>query len=252
MRTRYGALRPVVPVGADRYWLPLLVPGVLAVLSVPLSALGSPPRPTGLVMLGPLTNGTVASALYLGGGSAAGPAHFPLGSYWTGALAVSVAAVIGWLRWCDRLSGTRTAVRGLGVTGAVLTVAMAGLPLLGWGMPIGDVGDRTWSWLSVLWLQGTFALLSVCALLAILAWMLRSSAVAIITVACTVATGLAGWLQAQQDALMPVLLNPFAGPFVLLPGTVLTLAGLAAGAIALARALRRRAAGPGGALESTA
>jgi hypothetical protein len=252
MRTRSEVLRAAFRGGPGRYWLPLLVPGMLAVLSVPVSALGSPPLPAGLVAFGPQTHGTVASAMYLGGGSAAGPAPFPLGWDWTGALAVTVAAMIAWLRRCDRLPGTRTAVRGLGITGTVLTVAMAALPVLGWGVPVGSMSDRTWTWLSALWLQGTFALVSVCVLVAILAWMLRSSALAIITVACAAAAGLAGWLEARQAAIMPLQFYPVGDAAALLPGTVLTLAGLTAGAIASARARRRRAAGPGGAPGSTA
>jgi hypothetical protein len=251
MRTRSELLRPALPGGPGRYWLPLLVPGVLAVLSVPFSALGSPPLPTGLALFGPVTHETVASAMYLGGGYAAGPAPFPLGWYWTGALAVTVAAMIGWLRRCDRVTGTRTAVRGLAVTGAVLTVAMAGLPMLGWGVPIGDVTDPIWSWLSALWLQGTFALVSAGALLLILAWKLRSRALGVVTMACTLIAGLAGWLEYRQ-AMTWLPFYPFHDALALLPGTVLTLAGLTAGAIALASARRQRAAGPGGALESTA
>jgi hypothetical protein len=216
--------------------VPLLVPGVLAVLSVPLSVLASPSLPNGVFMY-PQKFGTVTSAMYLGGGVAGGPSPFPLGWYWTAALAVTVAGSLAWLRRCDQLPGTRT-LRTFGLTGIALTVITAALPLLGWRTPVNGVSHGLWTWLDALWLQGTFALGSVTVLLAVLSWKLRSRALTVITSLCIAAVGLAGWLEVRRA----VLFDPYGDhPAALLPGTVLTVTGLAAAAAALARARRQRA-----------
>src|SRR5258708_31080999 len=138
-----------------RYSLPLLLPGALAVLAVPLSVLASPPLPAGFVAY-PQEYGSVTSAMYQGGGSPTGPSPFPLGWFWTGALAVTVAASLAWLRSGDRRQGTRTSLRIFGLTGAALTAMTAALPLLGLGTPVNGVRDELWTWLDALLLQGTF------------------------------------------------------------------------------------------------
>lgn len=225
---------------SGRYWVPLLLPGVLAVLSVPLSVLGSPSLPVGIVVLVGQEYGSVTSAMYLGGGSAAGPSPFPLGWFWTAALAVTVAASLAWLRSGDRRLGTRTPLGIFGLTGVALTAMTAALPLLGLGTPVSGGSYELWTWLDALWLQGTFALASVIVLLVILAWQLRSRALAVITMVCAVAIGLAGWFEVTEAGLMPLLFHPYGDPAAVLPGTTLTVAGLAAGAVARAR--RQRAA----------
>ena len=227
---------------SGRYCVPLLLPGLLAVLSVPLSVLASPPLPQGgIAFMIPQKCGTLTSAMYLCGGFATGPSPFPLGWYWTGVLAVTVAATVAWIRRCDRLAGTRTSLRGFGLAGLTLTVMTAALPLLGWRTPVDGLSGGLWTWLDALWRQGTFALASVTVLLAVLSWMSRSWALALTTMALALTVGIAGWLDVRGSMIIPVLVYPYGDPAALLPGAVLTVAGLAAGTVALARARRQRA-----------
>ncbi|MGH3398551.1 MAG: hypothetical protein ACRDPO_28080, partial [Streptosporangiaceae bacterium] len=161
-------------------WLALLVPGVLAAAALPLSALAAPRLPTGIFL--ETSQESLMRALYLRGGVAVGPAGFPLGWYWTGVLAVTVAATAAWYRRPDRAAGRPGLLRGYLAAGAALVAVTAGLPLAGWRTPALSLADNATAWLGALWQQGTFALLAVAVTLGILARARRSRGLAVITV----------------------------------------------------------------------
>ena len=139
-------------------------------------------------------------------------------------------------RWRDRRTGRSTPLRGYLVTGLVLAVVTAALPLLAWGTPISvaSLGLNAWSWLDSLWRLGTFALLAIGVGLA------RgpgAAALGGITAVYFAAVGLAGWLALQQPSMLPVL--GYADPGVGLPAAVLLLSGLGTLLVAGLRELRR-------------
>ena len=229
------------------YWFPLLVSGGLGVLSLPLSVLGSPRLPTGINLYTGVTYPTVTEAMYLGGGFAYGPFPFPLGWYWAGALVAGLLLTAGWCRWRDRRAGGRTPLRGYLVTGLVLAAVTAALPLLAWGTPMPFQMDGpgmrawAWAWLNVTWRLGTFALLAVAVGLGILARSGRSRALTVITVIYAAAVCFAGWLELRQVPILPAFDPSGSGDItVLLPATVLLLAGLGALLAAGVRQLRSR------------
>jgi hypothetical protein len=230
------------------YWFPLLLPGGLIALALPLSVLASPRLPTGPVMLTREVYPTVTQAMYFGGGSVAGPLPFPLGWYWVGALVAALLLTVAWYCWQDRRSGTRTPLRGYLLTGLVLVVATAALPLLAWGMPAPVQMDgssaQAWTWLDALWQQGTFALLAMAVSLGILARIGHSRGLAVITAIYAAAVCLTGWLNLQQaQGLILPAFYPSGDPAVLLPAAVLLLAGL--GTLLTTGLRQRRARGPG-------
>lgn len=228
-----GASRGAAAAG---HWFPLLLFGGLAALSLPLSVLFSPRLPTGIAVLGRQVYPTVTQAMYLGGGSSAGPFPFPLGWYWVGLLVTGSLLTAAWYRWRDRRAGRRTPLRGYLVTMLALAAAAAALPCLAWGAPADDTGTGAWAWLDAAWRLGTFALLAVAAGLWMLARISRSRALAVITVIYTAAVCLKGWLGLQQAAGLPAVY--YDDPAVLLPAAVLLLAGLGAMTAAGLRALR--------------
>ena len=90
----------------------------------------APPRlPAGLRVLTADVYPTVTQAMYFGGGFATGPFPFPLGWYWAGALVAGLLLTAAWYRWRDRRTGSRTPLRGYLVTGLVLAMVTAALPL---------------------------------------------------------------------------------------------------------------------------
>ncbi|MGH3403464.1 MAG: hypothetical protein ACRDRJ_13345, partial [Streptosporangiaceae bacterium] len=139
-------------------------------------------------------------ALYLRGGVAVGPAGFPLGWYWTGVLAVSVAAPGACDRRRARAAGRPGLLRGYLAAGAALVAVTARLPLAGWRTPALSLADNATAWLGALWQQGTFALLAVAVTLGILARARRSRGLAVITVVYAATAGLAGWAAAAPGS----------------------------------------------------
>jgi hypothetical protein len=227
-----------------RYWLPLLVFGGLAAVSLPLSTLGVQQwsGETGIFEI-TINYPTVTQAMYLGGGSAFGPSPFPLGWYWVGVLVAGLLLTAAWYHWLDRRGHSRTPLRGYLAIGLGLAVVTAALPLLAWGKPFpmgSDTGLRTWAWLEVFWQLGTFALLSVAVGLGMLAWIEHSRVLALVTALYTAAVCLAGWAELREPGLLPGF-APGGHRARLLPATILLLAGLGAMAASL-NGLRSRQA----------
>jgi len=220
--------------GRPGHWLPLLLFGVLAALSLPLSALASPRPPTGISELA-ITYPTVTQAMYLGGGTPAAPFPFPLGWYWVGVLVAGLLVTVAWYRWQDRRGGSQTPLGGYLVSGLALAVVTAALPLLAWGKPVqlDDPGMQAWTWVDAFWRLGTFALLAVAVILGVLARIGRSRALAIVTAVYTAAVCFAGWHDLRQPVIFGVF-YPSGDRAVLLPAAVLLLAGLG-GMLATAR-----------------
>jgi hypothetical protein len=237
-----------VPTGRG-LWFPLLVPGGLTGFGVLLSVLGSPRLPTGVVdFASRVVYPTVTQAMYLGGGAVSGPFPFPLGWYWVGALVASVLVMAAWCRWQDRRSGERTVLRGYVATGLVLAAMTAALPLLAWRAPVWSAASREWAWLDVMWRLGTLPLLAVAVSLGMLARIVRSRALAVITVVYVIAVCLAGWFDWQREfpfplagtLTLPTVFGLFGDPGALLPAVVLLLAGLGSLVGAALRATRAR------------
>lgn len=224
------------------HWFPLLLFGGLAALSLPLSALASPPLPTGIWEF-TITYPTVTQAMYLGGGAPARPFPFPLGWYWVGVLVVGLLVTAAWYRWRDRRGGGRTPLGGYLVSGLALAAVTAALPLLAWGksVQVDAPGMQAWTWLDALWRLGTFALLAVAVSLGVLARIGRSRALAIVTAVYTAAVCLAGWHDLRQPVILPVF-YPSGDRAVMLPAAVLLLAGLGT---MLATALQKLRSRPG-------
>jgi hypothetical protein len=212
--------------GRPGHWFPLLLFGGLAALSLPLSALASPRLPTGIAEFA-ITYPTVTQAMYLGGGTSAGPFPFLLGWYWVGVLVAGVLVTAAWYRWRDRRGGTRTPLGAYLVSGLALAAVTAALPLLAWGKPVqaGDPGMQAWTWLDAFWRLGTFALLAVAVSLGVLARIGRSRTLAVVTAVYIAAVGFAGWHDLRQPVILPVF-HPSGNRAVLLPAAVLLLAGL--------------------------
>ena len=228
--------------GRPGHWFPLLLFGGLAALSLPLSALASPPLlPTGISLFA-ITYPTVTQAMYLGGGAVAGPFPFPLGWYWVGVLVVGLLVTAAWYRWRDRRGGSRTPLGGYLASGLALAAVTAALPLLAWGKPVLDgAGVQAWTWLDALWRLGTFALLAVAVSLGVLARIGRSRALAIVTAVYTAAVCFAGWHELRQPVILPAFYPP-GDRAVMLPAAVLLLAGLGAMLATALQKLRSRPA----------
>lgn len=226
-----------VAAGGPGHWFPLLLFGGLAALSLPLSALAAPRPPAGITEV-TIAYPTVTQAMYLGGGTPAGPFPFPLGWYWVGVLVTAA-----WYRWRDRRGGSRTPLGGYLVSGLALAAVTAALPLLAWGkpVPVGDPGMHAWTWLDAFWRLGTFALLAVAVSLGVLARIGRSRALAIVTAVYTVSVCFAGWHDLRQPVILPVFFPP-GDRAVLLPAAVLLLAGLGTTLAAALQKLRSRPA----------
>jgi hypothetical protein len=232
------AVAGLAPIRGGGLWLALLVPGVLAAAALPLSALSAARLPTGIFVVA--SQESLMRALYLRGGVAVGPAGFPLGWYWTGVLAVSVAATGAWCRRRDSAAGRPALLRGYLAAGAALVAVTAALPLAGWRTPALSLGDNAAAWLGALWQQGTFALLAIAVTLGILAWARRSRGLAVITVVYAATAALAGWAAAPPGAALGY--SSGADPAVLLPAIVLLAAGIG---LLLAAAVRRPLPPPG-------
>jgi hypothetical protein len=199
-----------------RLWLPLLLPGVLVALSLPLAQLLAQPAPSGNYVIMLRTSATLTHALYLGG-LPLGPQEHPLGWYWVGALAVVILGTAAWYR--DRIPR-----RGYLITGLVLVLVAAGLPLAGLGTSAYNPDVTLWTWLVVLWQQGIFALLAIAVSLALLAWLRRSRALAVITGCYAVAVALTAWLDEVQG--ISVAPGSHADLLPVFPAAVLILAAL--------------------------
>ena len=212
--------------GEPGHWFPLLLFGGLAALSLPLSTLAAPRPPTGITVL-TITYPTVTQAMYLGGGTPAGPSPFPLGWYWVGMLVAGLLLTAAWYRWRDRRGGSRTPLGVYLVSGLALAAVTAALPLLAWGKPVqaGDPGMQARTWLDAFWRLGTFALLAVAVSLGVLARIGRSRTLAIVTVVYTAAVCFAGWRDLRPPVILPVF-YPSGDRAALLPAAVLLLAGL--------------------------
>ncbi len=230
--------------GQPGHWFPLLLFGGLAALSLPLSALAAPRLPTGITVFA-ITYPTVTQAMYLGGGTPAGPSPFPLGWYWVGVLVAGLLVTAAWYRWRDRRGGSRTPLGGYLASGLALAAVTATLPLLAWGkpVPLGDTGMHAWTWLDAFWRLGTFALLAVAVSLGVLARIGRSRTLAIVTAVYTAAVCFAGWHDLRQPVILPVFFPSGDRP-VLLPAAVLLLAGLGTMLAAALQKLRSRPAAP--------
>lgn len=228
--------------GRPGHWFPLLLFGGLAALSLPLSALASPRLPAGIAEFA-ITYPTVTQAMYLGGGTPAGP--FPLGWYWVGVLVAGLLVTAAWYRWRDRRGGSRTPLGGYLASGLALAAVTAALPLLAWGKPVqaGDPGMQAWTWLDAFWRLGTFALLAVAVSLGVLARIGRSRTLAIVAAVYIAAVCFVGW----HDLRQPVILSVFRSSgdrAVLLPAAVLLLAGLGTMLATALQKLRSRPAAP--------
>jgi hypothetical protein len=150
---------------------------------------------------------------------------------------------VAWYRWRHRRERTRTPLRGYLVTGLTMTALTAALPLLGLGVPVGADArtQQQWVWLNAAGQLGTFALLAVAVCLAVLARIIRSRALAAITIGYAAAACLAGWLDLRAAAFDP-LIYPYDDIIAVLPAGVLLLAGPSAGLTAGLRRLRARPA----------
>jgi hypothetical protein len=197
-------------------WLPLLLPGLMAALSVPFFTLvETQPRGGDYVFLiagGP----TLTHELYLGGLSFVAPG-FPAGWYWVGVLAVVILGTAAWFRG-------RIPLRGYLITGLVLVLVTAMLPLAGLGASAYEQDTTLWTWLTVGWQQGTFALLATAVSLGLLAWLRRSRPLAIITGCFAAVVVLAAALEAGQGIGLASF--TYTSALVLFPAAVLILAGL--------------------------
>lgn len=235
------------PRAGSGYWVPLLVFGVLAALSLPLSVLLSPRLPTGFFILTRVSYPNLAQAMYLGGGSPNPPFPFPQGWYWVGVLAAGFLLTATWYRWRDRRMGNRTPLRRYQVTGLVLAALTAALPLAGLGVSTETPGppSKVWPWLDTLWLHGTFALLVIAVGLGLLARAGHSRSLVVVIALFTAAVCFSGWLDLQQTTLLPqasfeLALYPYWEGAVLLPAAVLLLAALATLTTTGLRQLRAR------------
>ncbi len=220
------------------YWFPLLAFGGLTMLWLPLWGLTAPM--SGFVAF-PVPYATLTQAIYAGDVILPWPPGRAAGWYWVAMVAAGTLLSVAWYRWRHRRERTRTPLRGYLVTGLAMTALTAALPLLGLGVPVG-ADPRTqqqWAWLNAAWRLGTFALLAVAVCLAVLARIIRSRALAAITIGYAAAACLAGWLDLRAAAFDP-LIYPYDDIIAVLPAGVLLLAGLSAGLTAGLRRLRAR------------
>jgi hypothetical protein len=98
---------------------------------------------------------------------------------------------------------------------------------------------QAWTWLDALWRLGTFALLGVAVSLGVLARIGRSRTLAVVTAVYTAAVCVAGWHDLRRHVILPIF-YPSGNRAVMLPATVLLLAGLGT----LATALQKRRSRP--------
>jgi hypothetical protein len=197
-------------------WFALLLPGVLAAGSVPVSAVVSPqPSSSGIFFL--VKSATVTKALYLGTAPFGYLTGFPLGWYWTAALTACLVLTTLWYRRQGALQPAW--LRGYLVAGTALVVVTVALPLAGWTTPV-SIDSPVADWLDVLWQQGTFAQLAIAVMLGILARGLRSRALIVIGASYAVLVCLAGWIEFQNAPISSPV-----DPYVV-PAAVLLLAGL--------------------------
>jgi hypothetical protein len=211
-------------------WFALLVPGVLAAISLPISALVAQPSNTGV--FGEIGGASLMKALYLGDVPPGWPTGFPLGWCGTAALAACVLLTAAWYRR-PKVPGQPISLRGYLVTGTVLVAVTAGLPLAGWASPI-DSGSLASRWLNVLWQQGTFAQLAIAVTLVVIARALRSRALMVIAAGYAALVSWAGWTEFQLAPLGFPLTDPYVVSAMLLPAGLVVL---------LAAALRSRVRG---------
>jgi hypothetical protein len=204
------------------YWFPLVLFGLLTLVATPLYAAAMPTGWYGFAPLvhlayAPLTRIPVVSELW------AGPTAFLIGWYWTLALAIGYLLTVLWYRWHGRQAGVETRAHGYLVTGLVLTVLAAVLPMLLFRPPF------VLPWLLNLWITGTLAYLIIAAGLWVLAWAERSRGLALIAGAYTAVTLLIGAYNVTGPpggfSLRPGLANEFL--VLLLPAILLLVAGLA-------------------------
>jgi hypothetical protein len=205
------------------YWFPLILFGLLTCASVPFYVSG-PPVGAGVAVL------RMSAPIPLLGGALGGRGLL-LSWYWALALVAGFLLTWAWYRRHQRRVGIRTPARAFAVTGIVLAALAFLGPLLAADLPFGygpvlPVAD--------LWIRGTSAFLIAAAGLWVLAWAERSLALALITLAYTVAALLAS-LYDVQNLLYRLGWNPGYGgarlaelPNVLLPAVVLLAGGAAA------------------------
>ncbi len=216
------------------YWLPLLIFGVLIAASLPLYLVSTAATYGYARIGGPVLPflGTAIMPRYSGGDW--------IGLYWFVAMQAGIVATWLWYRWRGSRIGLRMPTRGFLVTGlAVVELALlvslvaprVGLPLF---------GD--------LFIRDTFPLVLIVVPLAVLAWIERSPALAVITVGYAGLALLAS-LYNVENILFRLGWNPFTSgqgsalvglPNVALPALLLLLAGAASYAAGYRR--RRRQA----------
>ncbi|HEY6277222.1 MAG TPA: hypothetical protein VIX86_12930 [Streptosporangiaceae bacterium] len=211
------------PQARPTYWFPLVLFGLLSWAAAPLYP--RIPLPAGWVAYAPLQSSPAyASSLtfffssrrFLPFGPWFVNTSFLLGWYWLEALVGGYLLTLAWYRWQARRAGTAVPGRGYRIAGVVLTVAGLVLPLV-WAA----LASR-WqpTLLADLWMQGTVEFLAIAVGLWIFTGSERSRGLAVIALIYTATALVANFW--QPAAALPV---------VLLPGTVLLLAGLGALAV---------------------
>jgi hypothetical protein len=223
--TELAALRRRARATRHAYWFPLVLFGLLTVGAVPFY----------LVTAGQLLGRSVSligtSTIMLGGGPMAA-GGFYIAWYWAVALVVGYLLTLLWYRRHARRVGIQTPARGYLITGIALTVLVLVLPPLTRFVPPLSL---IWLPFADIWIRGTFAFLIIAAGLWVLARAEHSPGLATIAAIYTGAA-LLGTLYNVENILFRLGWNP-ATPFgwrlallpnVLLPATVLLVAGLAA------------------------
>jgi hypothetical protein len=163
----------------------------------------------------------------------------PIGWYWVGMLLAGPLLTAAWYRWREHRGIPRISLRGCLITGLVLAVAVAALPMLAWWSPAAD-SALVRSRLEAVWQLGAVALLATAVSLGVLARARRSRALAIITAIYLVVATLASVWDILEGMPGPIM-APFADPGVALPALTLLIAGSGAALSVGLRSLRARA-----------
>jgi hypothetical protein len=199
------------------YWFPLVLFSLLTFAAVPFYV---PPNvPQGAAGVQQVAGG---SSVPLLSGAPGFLVQNYLGDYWLVALFGGLALTLAWYRRHARRVGLRSPSRGYVITVAVLTGLALILPLLAQVPGLGFLlmplpGDLT--------IRGTVPFLIIAAGLCVLAWAERSTGLAVIAVVYT-GTALLASLYDIENVTGRLGWNASPGvPNVLLPATVLLIAG---------------------------